>query len=207
MAIKQFNSVGGFSVGENTYVTVVDANANVTANRLTVTTSANLGNVGNITITGGSPNYVLTTDGTGNLTWGAGAGVAGSNREVQFNNNGAFGSSANLQFDTASNTFTVQGIVSLPVQTPTRYGDSGAGKYVAFKGPATIAANVTWALPNAEGNANAVLTTDGTGNLSWREIPTGNLLIGTRDSGTVTVELFNGTLTVIGRSGNIVVPL
>lgn len=207
MALKELNSAAGYSVGENTIVTVVDANANVTANNLFVTTSANLGNVSNLKITGGSANYVLTTDGTGNLSWSVGSGVAGSNRDIQFNNNGIFGGSSNLQFDNSSNTFTVKGIVSLPLQTPTRYGDSGSGKYVAFKGPATIAANLTWTLPNVEGNANAVLSNDGTGNLSWREIPTGNLLVGTRDSGTIIVELYNGTLSIVGRSGNIVVPL
>lgn len=36
---------------------------------LTVTGTSNLGNVGNVKITGGGNNYLLATDGTGNLVW------------------------------------------------------------------------------------------------------------------------------------------
>ena len=59
MAIKKFNSVGGFSTGENSNV-VIDANSNITANsvsatgNLTVSGVSDLGNVGNVIITGGS---------------------------------------------------------------------------------------------------------------------------------------------------------
>lgn len=42
---------------------------NLTPNNLTVTTYANLGDVGNVVITGGSTGQLLTTDGSGNLSW------------------------------------------------------------------------------------------------------------------------------------------
>jgi len=42
---------------------------NLTPGNLTVSTSANLGNVANITITGGTDGQLLTTDGNGVLTW------------------------------------------------------------------------------------------------------------------------------------------
>lgn len=53
----------------------------VTIDKLTLSTSANLGNAGNITITGGSSGYVLQTDGAGNLSWTAqtGGGGGGAN--------------------------------------------------------------------------------------------------------------------------------
>jgi hypothetical protein len=47
-----------------------------TLTALTVNGEVDLGAVGNITITGGSANYVLTTDGTGNLSWAASSGGA-----------------------------------------------------------------------------------------------------------------------------------
>ncbi len=48
------------------------------------------------------------------------------------------------------------------------YEDTDNGtNYVAFKAPDTIAANVTWTLPSADGSSNQVLTTNGTGTLSW----------------------------------------
>jgi hypothetical protein len=39
--------------------------------------------------------------------------------------------------------------------------------YVAFRAPSSIAANVTWTLPNVDGSSGQVLTTDGAGALSW----------------------------------------
>jgi hypothetical protein len=48
------------------------------------------------------------------------------------------------------------------------YEDTDNGtNYVSFKAPDTIAANVTWTLPSADGSSNQVLTTNGTGTLSW----------------------------------------
>ena len=74
MAIKPFNSIDGFSVSGNANV-VIDTNANVAANNLTVSTSANLGSVANLVITGGSNKQFLRTNGSGVLTF-ADAGVA-----------------------------------------------------------------------------------------------------------------------------------
>lgn len=70
MAIRKFNSQNGFSVGYSP-VDVIDANANVSANGLTVTALSDLGDIGNITITGGSDGQFLTTDGNGNLSFSA----------------------------------------------------------------------------------------------------------------------------------------
>lgn len=41
------------------------------------------------------------------------------------------------------------------------------GNYVALQGPATVASNVTWTLPAADGAAGEVLSTDGSGALGW----------------------------------------
>jgi hypothetical protein len=45
--------------------------------------------------------------------------------------------------------------------------DADSSNYVAFRGATTIAANITWTLPSADGSANQVLTTNGSGTLSW----------------------------------------
>lgn len=48
------------------------------------------------------------------------------------------------------------------------YEDTDNGtNYVAFQSPASVASNVTWTLPNADGSSSQVLTTDGAGALSW----------------------------------------
>jgi trimeric autotransporter adhesin len=38
---------------------------------------------------------------------------------------------------------------------------------VGFKAPTSIGNDVTWTLPSSDGSSGEVLTTDGTGNLSW----------------------------------------
>jgi hypothetical protein len=69
MAIKPFNAVDGYSVGDTSIIQVIDANANVNAYTLIVDTYSNLGSVSNIYIGGGDYGQVITTDGFGNLSF------------------------------------------------------------------------------------------------------------------------------------------
>jgi hypothetical protein len=48
-----------------------------------------------------------------------------------------------------------------------RLADTDSSHYVGFKAPGTVTANKVWVLPDADGTANQVLKTDGSGNLSW----------------------------------------
>jgi uncharacterized protein YjlB len=48
-----------------------------------------------------------------------------------------------------------------------RLADSDSSHYVGFKAPATVTTNKIWTLPSADGSANQVLKTDGSGNLSF----------------------------------------
>lgn len=66
---------------------------------------------------------------------------------------------------TAAPVFTSS--ITLNAQAPIRFADSDGSHWVAFRAPATVAANVTWTLPAADGAANQVLRTDGAGNLSF----------------------------------------
>jgi hypothetical protein len=68
MALKPFNSIGGFSVGE-TPSNVILANGDITTTNITTTGVANLNAVGNVKISGGTAGQVLSTDGAGNLTF------------------------------------------------------------------------------------------------------------------------------------------
>jgi len=62
---------------------------------------------------------------------------------------------------------TLTGDVTLNAQGDLRFADADSSNWVAFQAPATVAANVTWTLPSADGSSNQVLTTNGTGTLSW----------------------------------------
>jgi hypothetical protein len=55
----------------------------------------------------------------------------------------------------------------LNAQSDLRFGDADSSNWVAFQGPATVASNITWTLPAADGTNNQVLTTNASGTLSW----------------------------------------
>ncbi len=74
---------------------------NISAGNLTVSTSANLGAVGNITITGGTSGDVLTTDGSGVLSWAAQTGGGGGGTGV------AVGSVQEFTANGSGNTYTL----------------------------------------------------------------------------------------------------
>ena len=83
------------------------------------------------------------------------------------------------------------------------YEDTDNGtNYVSLKAPESIAANITWTLPSADGTSGQLLTTNGSGNLSWSSVtlpafPTGTI-VGTTDIQTLTgktIAFADNTLT------------
>ena len=62
-------------------------------------------------------------------------------------------------------TFT--GDITLNAQSDVRFADSDSSNYVALQAPATVASNVTFTLPSADGSNGQVLQTDGSGTLSF----------------------------------------
>jgi hypothetical protein len=66
-------------------------------------------------------------------------------------------------------------------QSELRFKEANAngGQFVSFKAPASLASNVDYTLPIDAGTANAVLSTNGTGTLSWQNIS------GTLSGGTI----------------------
>jgi hypothetical protein len=89
----------------------------------------------------------------------------GSTTQVQFNSSGSFGGSANLTWD--GTNFNIGATGSLRLQ------DTTGGEYVGLKAPGTVSSSYTLTLPTATGTANQVLTTDGSGNLSFATVSGG----------------------------------
>ena len=96
----------------------VNAQPNITTvgtlTALNVNGLSNLGSVSNITITGGSPNYVLSTDGVGNLSWveqssGNTVVPGGLNTYVQFNDGNTFGGDNAFTWNKTTNYLFVGG--------------------------------------------------------------------------------------------------
>lgn len=92
--------------------------------------------------------------------------------------------------------FLIDGNAQLQNQSNLRFADAGSSNYVAFQAPAVVPTNYTWTLPNVEGTGNQVLTTNGSGTLSWttKQISVTNE--------TVSSVQFNVALTSAS-SGNI----
>ena len=79
MTTKNFVVKNGLTTGNiNLDASSSNITANVVVANLSVPATANLGAVGNITITGGSANYVLSTNGSGVLSWAAQTGGGSS---------------------------------------------------------------------------------------------------------------------------------
>lgn len=60
--------------------------------------------------------------------------------------------------------------VTIPAQGDLRLADSDSSNYVGFQAPATVASNVTWTLPSADGSANQGVTTNGSGTLQFATV-------------------------------------
>jgi hypothetical protein len=134
----------------------------------------------------GSNGNVLTSDGSGGLTWGTpGGSPGGSNTEIQFNNSGAFGASSNFTWDGTNVQIGATGAV--------RFADTDSSNYIGLKAPSTVAANVTFTLPNADGSNGQFLKTDGAGALSWSTPTGGGDVLGPSSSLDNMIALFDGT--------------
>ena len=124
-----------------------------TLTSISVSGNSNLGAVGNVKILGGIDGYVLTTDGTGNLTWEAGGGggngtPGGSNTQIQFNSSGAFAGSSAFTFNSVSNVVTMTGNLTtrnITANNATFYGNiTSNGNITAnfFVGDGTYISNI-----------------------------------------------------------------
>ena len=108
----------------------------------------------------GSSGQVLSTNGTGTLSWATASGApGGSNTQIQFNNSGSLGGSGNFTWDGTN--------VQIGATGALRFADTDSSNYVAFKAPGTVASNITWTLPNTDGSSGQFLSTNGSGTLSW----------------------------------------
>jgi hypothetical protein len=63
--------------------------------------------------------------------------------------------------------FLINGNAQLLAQGDLRFADADSSNWVAFQAPTTIAANYTLTLPTTDGSNDQVLTTNGSGTLSW----------------------------------------
>lgn len=167
-------------------------------------TSINLANIDIISIGGGSDGYVLTTDGTGNLSWETvSINSAGANTQIQFNDDGAFNASSSLTFDKSSNVLTANSITigagAYKFQNQKVYfatTSSGATGQIIFEIPVT----------DIYGADFVIITDDATGNA--RQITKLNsLILGTyieyNEISTLVINAFIADFTIDYTAGNL----
>ncbi len=172
-------------------------------------TKLSLGNVANVKLTGGSNGQVLSTDGTGNLSWitsSGGSGIPGGvDTQVQFNDASSFGGNAGFTFNKTTGIFTapflsgngnglsniqganVSGAVSYATTANSVAGSnvSGAVSY-ATTANSVAGANVSGAvnLANYATTANSVAGANVSGEVNFAA--TANAVAGANVSGAVS---------------------
>lgn len=97
--------------------------------------------------------------------------------------------------------------ITLSAQGDLRFSDSDSSNWVAFQAPTTVASNVTWTLPAADGTSGQFLSTNGSGTLGWSGTTTtfastsevgGTHTTGSVTSGTTSLTVASATGIVAG---------
>lgn len=127
-------------------------------------------------IENGTSNVNVTSSG-GNVT----VSVGGTSNVLLVSTSGA----------TANGNINASGNISVTAGGSVRWFDVDGSNWIAFRAPSSVAANVSYQWPGADGAASTVLSTDGSGTLSW--VATGGSQGG----------FFNSTLNAFpGSAGN-----
>jgi hypothetical protein len=206
-------SAGTISGGLLTGTLTTAAQPNVTSvgtlSGLTSTGTIDFGGASNVTlgsnaivhISGGSSGYLLTTDGSGTLSWTApagGGGIAGSNTQVQFNDNGSFAASSDFTFNKGTNTLSV---TNLSINNSGAISGANSVSATYFVGNGALLTSITGA--SVTGTvANATYAT------SAGSADTATTATSATTAGTVTTSAQPnitsvGTLTSLSSSGDI----
>uniref|UniRef100_A0A6C0E863 Peptidase S74 domain-containing protein n=1 Tax=viral metagenome TaxID=1070528 RepID=A0A6C0E863_9ZZZZ len=114
----------------------------------------------------GQSGDILSTDGSGNLSWVTGGTVvnmdisaSGANRVLT-----TAGADRSIQEGLSTYEFRSNNMVGSTLKI---YGSSSANNYVGFKAPTTISSSIVWELPDVDGATGQYLKTNGNGALLW----------------------------------------
>lgn len=135
----------------------------------------------------GQSGYAMTSLGDGSLTWTDVSlytgGAAGSSGQIQFNNSNVFGASSNLFWDnstlrlgignsTPAHTIDVNNSLGVNVDNGDGgiilYSEQGVTDYQYYiTAPSNLSSSITFTWPTNFTAADQIMTTNGSGNLTW----------------------------------------
>jgi len=116
--------------------------------------------------TDGTATHFLQTDGSGNLSWAAGSTFAPASPGEIGATTPDVGNFTDLKVKSASST-----VKELQLH------DQDNSNYVGFKAPTTVSSNRVWTLPSTDGTANQVLSTNGSGTLSFSTVSSSSITV------------------------------
>jgi hypothetical protein len=123
----------------------------------------------------GQTGDILSTDGSGNLSWITGETVvnmdisaSGANRVLT-----TAGANRSIQEGLSTYEFRSNNMIGSTLKI---YGSSSANNYVGFKAPTTISSSIVWELPDMDGTTGQYLKTNGNGALLWDDPSSGAVI-------------------------------
>jgi hypothetical protein len=168
---------------------------------LRVLGNTDLGQVSNIKITGGTANYVLSTDGLGNLSWvpqanggGGNSNPGGPNNSIQFNDGGVLGGVSGFNFNKSSNTLALAGNANITgiVSAQAFRSNVTTGSSPLIVNSTTTVANLTAETAETVRNASQPNITS-IGTLTSLQVSGNANVVGTFTSGNITTTGTVGT--------------
>jgi hypothetical protein len=139
-------------------------------------------------VSGGTNNFYLKTDGSGNTSWNNVTDQAANKTLSNLDSP----TSINQNLITSAGTFDLGSDA-----TPWQYVKAkflnlfNGANYISLKAPATLSSNFTYNLPVTDGTAGQVLTTDGGGNLSFSTVSGGGGGGGLPSGGIIGQLIYN----------------
>lgn len=185
---------------------LIDVQNAAGASKFSVDLEGDAAVAGNLTVSGSIAGSSSIT-GTANPSWAIGSGTDASAANLSLLFGQASGQESLVFQGAGSDDFVLSDDLRLDGQSALRFVEAAANgtDYVALQAPSSIAGNVTWTLPGADGSASQVLSTDGAGTLSWAsagsiggvgditDVTAGAGLTGGGASGAVTLSVGAGT--------------
>ena len=190
MALKPFNSVAGFSVGEVPSANIILANGDITASNATFS--------GNLLISNANASWGVKTDNlyySNGVPYDLGGSPAGSNNQIQYNIGGEFAASANFTFNPTTNLLTVAGNIDVASNVTT----SNLTVNLALSGNT---ANFTGNLVAGNLNATSVTASTLTSNITTGTAPL--TVSSTTIVTNLNADLLDGYDTAISANANTV---